>query len=186
MPNHSVPSTARAIFKRALADSAAQLRLKDPEEAIAFFRRGDCDQCSILRHSLARRIGDYLSTVDPNLRAVYLFDPDAGCDVYEYFHRTSTPWCALNLIVWTHKSKSASSNALKELREALDLPRAAVLCPKATALCFALNATVVDNAEVKARQGYAAMLNSFRTHPNQVWGRPKPVRARASERAERF
>jgi hypothetical protein len=113
--------------------------------------------------------------VDPNLRAVYLFDPDAGCDVYEYYHRSSTPWCALNLIVWTNRSKSASSNALKEFRLALDQPRAAVLCPQATALGFALNATVVDSVEVKARQGYAAMLNSFRTHPIQVWSRPKPV-----------
>lgn len=174
MPNKPVPNAAaRAMFKRAIADSATQLGIKDSDAAITSFRRGDCDQCSILRHNLARRIGDYLSTVDPNLQAVYLFDPDAACDVYEDFHTVSTPWCALNLIVWTRTSKSLSTSTLKGLRQALDKARTQVLCPKATALCFALNMTVVNNAEVKARRGYAAMIHSLTTHPNQVWSRPK-------------
>ncbi len=177
MSNKSVPSTARAMFNRAIADSATQLGIKDVEAAVASFRRDDCDQCSILRHNLARRIGDYLSTVDPNLQAVYLFDPDAACDVYEDFHRVPTSWCALNLIVWTRTSKSRSVNALGELSEALEKARTRVLCPKATAHCFALNATVVNNTEVKARQGYAALINSFRVKPNQVWSRPKDARA---------
>lgn len=184
MANQSVLNTARAMFKGALADSAAQLGIKDLDEAIAFFRRDDCDQCSVLRHNLARRIGNYLASVDPNLQAVYLFDPDAACDVYEDFHTVSTSWCALNLIVWTRTSKSLSSKALEELRQELDKALTQVLCPKATALCFALNTVVVNNAEVKARQGYAAMIHSFKTHPNQAWSRPKHARARTIARTE--
>jgi hypothetical protein len=186
MPNKSVLNTAaRAIFKRAIADSATQLGIKDSEAAIAFFRRGDCDQCSILRNNLARRIGDYLSSVDPNLQAVYLFNPDSACDTYEDLDTVSTPWSALNLIVWTGTSKSLSTSTLKGLREELDEARSQALCPKATALCFALNMAVVNNTEVKARRGYAAMIHSIWTRPMQVWSRPKSVRASTRGRTER-
>lgn len=184
MPNRSVSRTARAIFKRALADSATLLKIKDSEGTVAFFRRGNCDRCSVLRDNLARHVGEYLATVDTNLQAVYLFDPDAACDVYEDFHTDSTPWCSLNLIAWTRTSKSQSTHALEILREPLTKACAEVLCPKATALCFALNMTVVNNAEVKARKGYAALIHSFRTHPTQVWRRPQACRAWASKRVE--
>lgn len=161
----------REMFKHAIQDTAIQLEVQSPSRAVDLLRRGDCNQCDILRHNLAREVGGYLATVDRDLRAVYMYDPDSACGAYEGFHRGSSPSSSIHLIAWTRTQKSLSTRMLQELRQAFDQARREVLCAQATALCYGLNLTVVNDAQVRARQGYAAMIDSLSARPLRVWAK---------------
>ena len=71
----NVRQVARGMFRRAIVQSAPQLGLKGSARVVESLRRGYCQSCETLRFNLARQVADYFSLVDPDLRALYLYDP---------------------------------------------------------------------------------------------------------------
>ena len=161
--------TARALFKRALAASAMQLGLKTPARAIEELSRGDCDRCQVFRINLARQLANYLATLDSDLRAVYFYNPDYAFGDYESTGAQPSLSSALHLVVWTRTLKSMPANAIEGLSHAFPSARKLIACPKATEMCLSLNLSVVNDAQVRERSGYAAIIDSLNVRPNRVW-----------------
>ncbi len=168
-PVSSFREIARQMFRRAIVQSAPQLGLKGSAQVVASLRRGYCQSCETLRFNLARQVADYISVVDPDLRALYLYDPEYASGDYECAKTASSPSSGIHLIAWTRAKKSIPSDTLQELRAAFHDARNDFLCPEASGLCFSLNVAVVNDAEVRARKGYAAMIDSTTIRPTQVW-----------------
>ncbi len=162
---------ARGMFKRAVATTATQLGLKKPDKVIEALREGNCQQCEKLRFSLARQVADYLGTVDSDMRAIYFFDPEYASGDYSSSHAGPSQSSAINLIAWTRTKTSTPPQVIQGLHDALQHACTDILCPNASGLCFSLNVALVNDAEVKSRRGYAAMIDSVNVRPTQVWVR---------------
>jgi hypothetical protein len=162
---------AQGMLERALAESAAQFELQDAAQLIAKMRRGDCYDCDTVRFNLGRQVAAYLATTDPNLRAVYWYDPECAPGTYAQERNGPSASSAINLLAWTGLKTRTLFNTLAELREALLDARADLLCPQAEGLCYNLDVVVVDDVEVSARRGYAALLDAVWARPALVWSR---------------
>jgi len=170
-PAPNFQQLARGMFRRAIAESAPQLGLKGSAQVVERLRRGYCQSCETLRFNLARQVADYVALVDPDMRALYLYDPEYASGDYECAKSASSPSSGIHLIAWTRAKKSIPSDMLQELRAAFQDARADILCPDASGLCYSLNVAVVNDAEVRTRKGYAAMIDSTSIRPTQVWAR---------------
>jgi hypothetical protein len=170
-PASNFQQLARSMFRRAIADSAPQLGLKGSAQVVETLRRGYCQSCETLRFNLARQVADYIALVDPDMRALYLYDPEYASGDYECAKTASSPSSGIHLIAWTRAKKSIPSDKLQELRAAFQDARADILCPDASGLCYSLNVAVVNDADVRTRKGYASMIDSTTVRPTQVWAR---------------
>jgi hypothetical protein len=169
----------RGMFRRALAASAMQLGIKTPARAAEELRKGDCDRCQVFRINLARQVGSYLSTVDSDLRAVYAYNPDYAFGDYQSTGSKSSFSSALYLLAWTRTRKSIPSDVTAKLSRAFLTARQMIKCGDASETCINLTLQIVTDAQVKARQGYAALIESLNVRPNQVW-----VKEHASNRRQ--
>lgn len=160
---------AREMFERAIEESAAKFGRKDSEEVVEALRRGDCGKCDTLRFSLARQVAGFLTTLDSDIRAVYLYDPEWASGNYEVSGTEPSPSSGINLIAWTSKGESAPAALVEELCGAFRDARAKVLCEKAEGYCFSLHVTMVSDAQVREREGYAAIIGSPTARPTTVW-----------------
>ena len=170
-PASNFQQVARRMFRHAIADSAPQLGLKGSTQVIQSLQRGHCQSCETLRFNLARQVADYMSLVDPDMRALYLYDPEYASGDYECAKTASSPSSGIHLIAWTRAKKSIPSDMLQELRAAFQDARTEILCPDASGLCYSLNVAVVNDADVRSRKGYAAMIDSTTIRPTQVWSK---------------
>ena len=170
-PASSFRQVARQMFRRAIVQTAPQLGLKGSAQVVENLRRGHCQSCETLRFNLARQLADYVALVDPDLRALYLYDPEYASGDYDCAKTASSPSSGIHLIAWTRAKKSIPSDTLQELSSAFQDARNDILCPDASGLCFSLNVAVVNDAEVRARKGYAAMIDSTTIRPTEVWAK---------------
>jgi hypothetical protein len=164
-------NVVQKMFKRAIAQSATQVGLKNSAELIERLRTGDCQRCETLRYNLARQMADYLSELDPDLRGLYLFDPDYACGDYEHPCQGESPAAGVNLIAWTRIKKSIPPEIVQRLRAAFLDARTNIACPDATGYCLHLNLAVVNDAQVRERRGDAALIDSTTVRPTQVWSK---------------
>ncbi len=170
-PASDFREVARRMFRRAIAQSAPQLGLKGSTRVVEKLREGNCQYCETLRYNLARQLADYFAQVAPDLRALYLYEPEYATRDYECTATGTSPSSGIHLIAWTRAKKSIPSDILQELSAAFHDARGDVLCPDATGLCYSLNVVVVNDAEVRTRKGYAAMIDSTAIRPTQVWAK---------------
>ncbi len=173
MQNHisGIQSLARDMFKRAVVASVPQLGVKDAAQVAEALHHGRCYVCDVLRANLAREVGDYLAAVDADLRAVYFYNPEYAAGDYQAPFSEPSKSSALYLMAWTRSSDSIPVNTIDRLSEAFDEVRTDFLCEEASRLCFSLDLTVVGDAQVKGRKGYAVMIDSLIARPIQVWPR---------------
>jgi hypothetical protein len=163
----------RDMFKRALASTAPQLGLKDAAEVVEALHHGRCYECGVLRTNLAREVSDYLAAVDSDLRAVYFYNPEYAAGDYQAPFSEPAKSSALYLMAWTRDNDSIPLDTIAGLTDAFDDVRMDFLCEEASRLCFSLDLTVVGDAQVKGRKGYAVMIDSLHARPIQVWPRDR-------------
>lgn len=161
---------ARDLYARALAETAAQLNLERTglKHAVG---QGDCFECEFLRQHLAHHIALYLADVDPELRAVYRYDPTFAFGEEDRERSMPSESAAINLLAWTGKLTAALSGEISALQDGFNRARLDWICPKALEWCYALEVVVVDDAQVAARSGYAALIDSLWVRPTRVWSR---------------
>ncbi len=167
----SARQAARVMFRHAIADSSTQLGLKESKQVIEALRKGDCYHCDTVRYNLARRIAEYLTTLDADMRAIYMYNPEYVSGDYESPRTPASPSSAINLIAWTRTKHSVPADVIEALGVAFQDARADILCEKASGLCFSLNVAVVNDAEVRTRKGYAALIDSVSVRPTEVWAK---------------
>lgn len=155
-----------AMVERALAFAAKKVRVHGGEQVLTALQEGDCSLCEAVRYGMAREVAEYLGTVDHTVKAIYIYDPDHAAAVDE---PVSTP--GINLIAWVERKSAALTSVVGLLTSGLAGECPQLTCPKVDALCWALDVRVVDDAEVKSRTGYGALLSSLYVRPMEIWHR---------------
>jgi hypothetical protein len=160
-------STAEITLSEALEFCAQKTGLPGRQAVIERLQQGDRNACKYCRYSIAKNVAQSLGSLDTTIKAAYVVDYDATPEDMCFCEETQGS--LIHLIVWAERK----TNALNSLVEALD--RALVQryadeigTPK---LAHLLDVQVVDDADVKNRAGYGAMLSSLHQRPIQVWER---------------
>lgn len=161
---------AHALFERAFADTLAQSNMAREEAAYAM-RHGDCYQCEEFHRILSQFVAQELAAADGGLRAVYRFDPELGSGEDSRPRLFPSESSAIDLLVWTEHKNEALQQCASALELAFEDERADWICAKALEWCHALNIVIVDDEQVRARQGYAALIDSLWVRPTRVWQR---------------
>ena len=161
---------AHAIFERAFAETLTQSNLSRDDAAYAM-RHGDCYQCEEFHRILSQFVAQELAQVDVGLRAVYRFDPALGSGEDSRPRMFPSESSAIDLLVWTEKKYVELQERASALELAFEDERAQWICEKAVEWCHTLNVIIVDDEQVRARQGYAALIDSLWVRPTRVWQR---------------
>jgi hypothetical protein len=105
--------------------------------------------------------------LDENIKAVYVADYDATPqDIC--FGETAKP-SPIHLIAWVERKTSALDSLVEALNRALVERYADMIGP--SQLAYLLDVQAVDDADVKNRVGYGALLSSLRNRPIKIWER---------------
>lgn len=158
------------MFRQAFAETALQSHLA-PAVVKGAIANGDCTECEMFHQLLAHRVALYLAEHEPSLRAVYRFDPSFASGEDGRVRALPSESSMIDLLVWTAVKTDALAGEIKELQDAFAAERVNWVCPKALEWCHALDIVVVDDTDVQARRGYAALLDSLWVRPTQLWGR---------------
>ena len=160
-------SAARITLTDALRFCADKMGLSSHAAVVEHLRNGDSSACEYCHYSIAKHVADSLGALDKNVKAVYAVDYDATPEDVCFGATMQTS--PVHLIVWVERPTSA----LNSLTEALD--RALVERFNEIVgthhLVHMLDVQVVNDADVKNRVGYGAMLTSLHQRPIQVWKR---------------
>ena len=158
---------ADQMVESAVAYGAAKAFHGDTQRTLQALRRGECDVCNYVRYCLARQIGDYLGQMDPLVKAVYLFDTEP----IEFNEAAASPAAGISIIAQVERKTAALSSLAAALEADLSASRRKIGCSKATPACYFLDVHLVDEADVRQRRGYGALLDGLFTRPFQVWAR---------------
>ena len=158
---------AQAMMKEALEFAAKKARLEDLESAVAGLRKGDKTTCRYIYYGLAKVVAKNLAELAPDVKAIYLCDFDATPQDICFCEAGGAS--LLHLAVWTERKTAALDSLLDLLDKAL-----VEECARMTGqeqLAHLLDVQVVDDADVKNRIGYGALLTSIHNRPVLVWER---------------
>ena len=161
-----VAQSAQSALQEALAFSAAKLRLSGDNDALQALRRNDPSVRGYFEYALAKQVGEHLGALDEEVQAVYLYDDEATA---EDAILGSAPSTLVHLLVVVRRK----TNALSAMIAALDraLVQAYGKLMNNVQIAHLLDVQVVDEAEVDARTGYAALLSLLHRRPLSVWQR---------------
>ncbi len=163
--------TMADMMEKAIAFCAQRIRTQTMEETMDTIRKGDCQACQHVKYYLAKQIGEILGSVDENVKAIYIYEPDYAAGIYDATGEEPNLASGINMIAWVGRKTAALSSVVASLDEALMAARAPLLCPKASRICYSLDAVIVDDEEVSNRMGYGALIGSLHVHPTMVWSK---------------
>ena len=160
-------SAAEDALAKALEFAAVQTAAPSTAAVLEAVRRGDTTAYQYTTYGLARQLAETLGSMDQNVTAVYLFDPDATIEDEMFGEQPRN--LSVHLIVQVERK----TKALASLVSGLDRALAQTLAPLMSAprLAHVLDAQIVDTAEVRQRIGYGALLSSLHHQALLVWQR---------------
>jgi len=159
------------MVQEAIAFCAQKMGLQTAEEVVDTIRKGDYQACQYMRYGLAKQVGKYLGSVDKNVKAIYLYEPDYAAGIYDVNGEKPSLSPHINMIAWVGRKTAALSSLVASLDEALKEAQIPLLCLDANQLFCCLDVVVVDDDEVSNRRGYGAMLSSLYVDPTVIWNR---------------
>jgi hypothetical protein len=164
-----------AIVKQMLNDAmgfcAEKAGLNSSDQARQALHSGDCCVCQYFQHALAQKVAEYLGSVDGSVQAVFTFEPEQAIGVGEFAHNHPKASPAFNLIAKVDRKSAALSSVVASVSSALAEQCKQLDCPKANAMCYAVDVKIVDEAEVQRRTGYGALISSLYVRPIEIWQR---------------
>jgi hypothetical protein len=160
-------STAEIALTEALEFCARKMGLAGRDAVVDRLRQGDSSAYKYYRYSIAKHVAESLGALDKNVKAIYVVDYDATPEDLCFGGGAKTS--PVHLIVWAERKTSALDSLVVALDRAI-VQRYADLTGKGE-LTHLLDVQAVDDADVKNRVGYGAMLSSLYNRPIQVWER---------------
>jgi hypothetical protein len=161
----------RAMLQHAVEAAVEKLPTQNAAEVWDALRAADCEVCERVRYELAKAMVDYLGAVDETVKAVYLYEPEYATDGNDAGVDVAPPSRGINVIVWVTRKSAALTSVIGMLNAGLAQELQGLACPKSNALCFSLDAQIVDDDQVLRRSGYAALIDSLYVRPIELWRR---------------
>jgi len=160
-------SAAEAALDRALRYCGDRMGVASLDQLTESLRQGEAECRGYYHYALAREVADYLSALDADVQAVYLFDYDATPE--DVCFCESDPDPLMHVIVQVRRRTAALESMLEALDGALARRYAEMMGIDEQA--HLLDAQIVDEEDTVRRAGYGALLSSLHHRPLQVWGR---------------
>ena len=160
-------SVAEIALAEALEFCAKKVGLAGRQAVVEHLRQGDSNACKYCHYSLAKQMAESIGTLDENVKAIYVADYDATPEDL-CFGETAKP-SPIHLIAWVERKTSALGSLVEALNRALVQRYADMIGP--SQLAYLLDIQAVDDADVKNRVGYGALLSSLRNRPIKIWER---------------
>ncbi len=164
-PQAAPASIAEGSLNRVLELCARRLGLEHVGKVIERLKVGDREVQSQFRLELAREAAVRLSSLDRNIKAVYMAEYDAMPEDLAFAEQDwNTP---VNLIVWVTRKTAALNAAAAALDRALIESYEEQIGPDHPA--YLVDVQIVDDHDVTNRKGYGAMLTSIHMPPLEIW-----------------
>jgi hypothetical protein len=160
-----------AMLQQAVLAAVEKVHGQDADEVWDALHAADCQVCERVRYELAKAVADYLGAVDGTVKSVYLYEPEYATNGGEGGADAAQSSLGINMIVWVTRKSAALTSVLDMLNAGLAQELRGLACPKSNALCFSLDAQVVDDDQVLRRSGYAALIDSLYVRPIELWHR---------------
>lgn len=157
-------STSEAIMNQAL-EYCAQKMGTDKQTALEHVQAGDAKATGYCHYNIAKQVAVALGALDDNVKAIYTMNYDATPEDISLGARSGQT--LVHLIVWAQPKTNALQSLVASLDRAL-VERYGELTSDED-LQHLLDVQIVDDAQVKGRIGYGAMLSSIHHRPIQVW-----------------
>ena len=167
------PSAADRLVNAAIADCASRSFAGNVSQVCDALRQGRCDVCRGFSDYLTYHIGQYLSQVDRNLKAVVRYEPElASLNPKAAGPMPTVQRGGINLIAWVDRKSAALNSLGSTLESSLAEARKKLGCPNALPTCFNLDLQMVDDREVAEARGYGLVVRQPFLRSIQVWRRP--------------
>jgi hypothetical protein len=158
---------AADVIAQAFKYCAQKLGLADERAALDCLRSGDAAAGQYCAYGIVQHVAQTLGAWDDHVRSVYVIDYDATPD--DLCFACDGRALPVHVIVWTTRKTRALDALIAGLDRALVQHYRGQVEP--CGLEHILDAQVIDDADVKGRIGYGAMLVSIHQRPIQVWSR---------------
>ena len=159
-------SMVDSLVTSALQTSAAKMGRLDDGAFIALLQQGDSLACNYYCYNIVRELGEVLGSWSKNIKSVYSCSYD-DITSGEDFCEKSTRFPLIHMIIQVEQKSKALEALIAAIDGALVQRHRRMLGPGQ--LEHVLDAQVIDDADVRNRAGYAALLNSVYQPPIQVW-----------------
>jgi hypothetical protein len=160
-----------AMLQQAVQAAVEKVHMQNAGEVRDALRAADCELCDRVRYELAKAVAEYLGAVDGTVKSVYLYEPEYAADGSEAGIDAGQSSPGIDMIVWVTRKSAALASVINMLNASLAQELQGLACPKSNALCYSLDAQVVDDDQVLRRSGYAALIDSLYVRPIELWHR---------------
>ncbi len=159
-------STVDSIVTKALEASTRKLGLADSEACLDCLKRCEYPAFNYYCYYLARELGEVLGSWSNNIKAIYACSYDEAVNGEDSCEK-STAFLLIHIIILVAQKKKALDVLMDAIDRAMVQRHQQMLGLKK--LKHALDAQVIDDADIKNRTGYAALLRSVYQPPIRVW-----------------
>ena len=159
-------STTESIVTAALEASAPKMGLSNAEAFIALLKQGDSIAHNYYCYNIIKEMGEVLGSWSKNIKAVYACSYDEAVNGEDSCEK-SAMLSLIHVIIWVTQKGKALDALIETIDSALVQRHRQMLGLKQ--LEHALDARVIDDADVKNRTGYAVLLKSIHQPAIEVW-----------------
>jgi hypothetical protein len=162
-----VDGIAEVVLTQALESCAQKMGLESSQAMVDCLRQGDIIAYRNFHDSLAGQLAQQLAALDEEVKAAYIDEYDASPEDLWFGEAARTT--VIYLIVWAKRKTGALTSLVAALDRAL--VKAYADLSGTPQLSHIWEAQVIDDADVKNRVGYGALLSSIHFPPTEVWRR---------------
>ncbi|MFA5078940.1 MAG: hypothetical protein WC541_05585 [Dehalococcoidia bacterium] len=161
-----IADLVHSIVNKALKTSTEKMGLRDIKALIQCIKTGDPVACSYCHYNIAKELGEVLGGLDSDVKAVYAYDFDDNLTDINCAEKAS-PFSPIHMIIWAGRKTKALSALVESIDRALVQHQRRLL--DLSSLEHILDIQFIDDEDVRARTGYAALLKSIYQPPIEVW-----------------
>jgi len=160
-------STAAMVLSQAMDYCASKMRMSGRASAVEAIKQGKLCACNYCNYSIAKQVAEALGALDDHVQSVYVCEVDATPD--DVCFGECAQGIPIHMIVWSTRKTSALEALVAGLDRALSQQYADLM---GSMTCdHLLDAQVVDDADVRTRVGYGALVTSVHNPPLRIWSR---------------
>ena len=159
-------NAASGALTAALEFCAGKMGLSGSDAALDLLKDGDSRALSYFEYDLGKQIAEYISALDAEVQSAYLYEDEATPEDSAFGEPRPT---MVHMILWAKRKTKALSSVVAGMEQALGRRWADLI--GVSQPVHLLDAQIVDDNEVRAGTGLAALLKGIHQPPLPIWKR---------------